>query len=294
VALVVSMHPVGLAAPIALLIAWQRIDHHRRQRLVMIGVTVSMLVMVVVRWGWSGMEGVSSIPQVLTSIWLGSPLIHAPHDWVGYLIGALLLLALVAVPIWRRLDVMSGTLLLAAAIGLYHPDMVWAMMVMVLLYYLGVPSLIALNSRIGSQSVMGQRGVVLLVITVVALLCMQSLKQMAQIRTSGVMVASDRLISVLADDAALEDQPFMAASQWPGRTMLACRRDVFPLPPASEDIEKFRHNIQPLSHIAFDYQRPERQALAHSLAAVNPEWETVAITDGGVVLKRRQSTTPKK
>ncbi|MDQ6964191.1 MAG: hypothetical protein Q9M13_04640, partial [Mariprofundales bacterium] len=32
VALVVSMHPVGLAAPLALLAAWQRIHHHRRRR----------------------------------------------------------------------------------------------------------------------------------------------------------------------------------------------------------------------------------------------------------------------
>ncbi|MDQ6964866.1 MAG: hypothetical protein Q9M13_08110, partial [Mariprofundales bacterium] len=264
-----------------------RIHHHRRRRMVMIGVVVSTAVMVLVRWGWSGIEDISAAPQVLADIWLGSPLVHGSHDWVGYLIGVLLLTALVAVPIWRRLDLMAGTLLLAGVIGLYHPDQVWSMMVAVLLYYLGVPALIRLNSRVGGNSVAGQRGLVLLVVTVVALISMQSLKQMSHIRVDGLRSPSDHLLALLADDAESVDAPFLAASQWPGRTMLACRRDVFPLPPASEDPVKFQHNIKSLTHIVFNHHRPELAALAHSLAVVNAEWETVALSDGGVLLKRR-------
>jgi len=287
VALVVSMHPIGLAAPIALLVAWQRIHQNSKRRMVMVGVAISMTVMVLVRWGWSGIEELSAIPQLLTDIWLGSPLVHGDHDWVGYLIGTLLLLALVTVPIWRRLDLMAGTLLLAGVIGLYHPDGVWAMMVMALLYYLGVPALIQLNAKIGGNHGAGQRGLVLVVVTLVALVCMQSMKQMGHIRDSALLSPSDRLIGVLAADAAVVDAPFLAASQWPGRTMLACRRDVFPLPPASDDIDKFESNIKPLTHIVFNHHQTEFQPLSHSLAAVNADWETVALTDSGVVLKRR-------
>ena len=292
VALVVSIHPVGLAAPIALLVAWQRIPHQqRKQRIVMIGVAISMVVMVLVRWGWSGMEDVTPIPRVLSDIWLGSPLIHGAHDWLGYLIALLLLAALVAVPIWRRLDLMAGTLLLAGVIGLFHPDAVWATMVMTLLYYLGMPALIRLNTTIGGASLIGKRGLVLLLVTVVAVVCMQSMKQMAQIRPSGLKSPSDMLISVLAQDAAMRDRPFQAASQWPGRTMLATRRDVFPLPPVSDDIDRLRRNVKPLTHMVFDYRAPRLQPLTHSMAALNGEWETVAITAAGVALRRRATAS---
>ncbi|MDX8410212.1 MAG: hypothetical protein R8J84_09285 [Mariprofundales bacterium] len=287
VALVVSLHPIGLAAPIALLIAWRRMPKHRKQRHVLLGIVISTLVMIFLRWGWSGLEAPSTIPAVLTDIWLGSPLLHGAHDWVGYLIAMLLLAALAAVPIWRRLDLMSGMLLLAGLIGLYHPDHVWALIVCALLYFLGVPALIQINQRIGGAGVMGQRGLVMVVVMAVALVCMQSGKQMSQIRTSQLKAADDALIELAAGDAEDVGKPFLAASQWPGRTMLASRRDVFPLPPASDDPEKFKHNVKKLTHILFDSRLEKHAPLARNMAAVADQWETVAINRAGVLVKRR-------
>lgn len=291
VAFVVSLHPIGMAAPIALLIAWRRIGRHRRRRLIMAAITATATGVALLRWGWSGMEDPGAIPSVLGDIWLGPPMIHPPHLWLGYLIGLLLLAALVAIPIWRRLDLMAGMLLVAGLIGLYHPDHAWALVVAAFFYYLGIPVLIRLNSRIGGGGMAGQRGLVLLVVALVAMLCSQSGKAMSRIRTEGLKSPTDLLISVVARDAADLHRPFLAASQWPGRTMLATRRDVFPLPPADGDVERFKRNIAPLTHILFDERNPAQRPLVESLATVTGAWETVAITEGGVVLRRRSGGT---
>ncbi|MDQ6950706.1 MAG: hypothetical protein Q9M26_03485 [Mariprofundales bacterium] len=291
VALVVSIHPIGLAAPIALIIAWWRIKHHCNQRLILIGVALTTMVMVWIRWGWSGLDTPSAIPAVLSQIWLGSPLIHAPHLWVGYLLAALLLTALAMIPIWRRLDLMSGTLLLAGLIGLYHPDHAWALMVCALLYFLGTPALIRFNHYIGGKGIMGQRGLVMAGVMVIAILCMQSGKLMTHIRTDQIKSPSDALIALAAQDANNHNAPFLAASQWPGRTMLACRRDVVPLPPANDDPKKFSKNIKSLTHIIFNPSIKKNRALAQNMAALVESWETVAINSAGALAKRRITRT---
>jgi len=287
IALVVSIHPIGLAAPIALITAWWRMKQHRKQRVILMGVAITTIIILLIRWGWSGLEDAASIPAILSQIWLGSPLVHTPHLWVGYLLAALLMAALVAIPVWRRLDLMSGMLLVASFIGLYHPDHNWALIVCTLLYFIGIPTLIQLNQRIGGNGLMGQRGLVMLMVMVIAIVCMQSGKLMGHIRTDRMKSPSDALIALAANDARHSNTPFLAASQWPARTMLATRRDVVPLPPANDDPEIFQRNIKTLTHIIFNPTSKTNTALAHDMASVVDNWETVAINSAGALARRR-------
>jgi len=96
----------------------------------------------------------------------------------------------------------------------------------------------------------------------------------------------DQFIAVLQKEAetAPVDQ-FIAASQWPARTLLVTRRDVLPLPPVSTDIQDFEAKIKGITHIVFNPQQKEMHDLARNMAALSHKYETIALLPGGVVVK---------
>jgi hypothetical protein len=76
------------------------------------------------------------------------------------------------------------------------------------------------------------------------------------------------------------------ASQWPGRTMVACACTVLPLPPALEDAGRFVANLRGLSWVLFDARDPAQAALRGNFAMLGGGIvETISIQPGGVLLR---------
>jgi hypothetical protein len=78
------------------------------------------------------------------------------------------------------------------------------------------------------------------------------------------------------------------ASQWPGRTMIACRCNTLPLPPASDDPVRFAANLRGIRYVLFDPRDRVNQPLAQNFAQLGgAAAETVALQAGGVLLRLR-------
>jgi len=294
-AMAVSMHPMGLAVPIALAIHWLRNapDAGKARRIIGSMAFVSIF-MVFVRWGWYGIAAASDNPlSTLGDSLLGSPLLHESGFGAGMLLGALLLIV-IAVQAWRRTnDPVSIMLIAACLIGSLNADHVWSMICLATALYLGLPLLIELNERIGNRSLLGQRGILLFLVVAIATISMINTRQMSIVAKQHMKGPVDALISVLENEAENPDAPFIAASQWPARTLLACRRDVLPLPPASEDVEVFRKQTSGLTHIAFNPHQESMHTLSRNAAAMSDSFETIALQYGGVVLKAKPANTVK-
>jgi len=290
-AMAVSMHPMGLAIPLALSIHWLRSapDAGKARRVIgsMAFVTIFMLF---VRWGWYGIDAASDNPlSTLGDSLLGSPLLHESGIGAGMLLAAILLMV-IAVQAWRRInDPVAMMLIAASLIGTLNADHAWSLICLTTALYLGLPLLIELNERIGNRSLIGQRGILLLLVIAIATVAMINTRQISIVAKQHLKGPVDALISVLENEAGNTDTPFIAASQWPARTLLACRRDVLPLPPASEDVAAFRKQTSGLTHIAFNPHQESMHALSRNAAAMSDSFETIALQFGGVVLKAKPS-----
>jgi hypothetical protein len=152
--------------------------------------------------------------------------------------------------------------------------------------YLGVPLLIKLNERIGWRGMVGQRGLVLIVVMVIAVMVTSTAKISYATHHMELKSETDQVIAVLEREAqsAPVDQ-FIAASQWPARTLLVTRRDVLPLPPANPNIQDFETNIKGITHLAFNPKQKDMHALARNMAALSDKYETIALMQSGVVVK---------
>jgi len=290
-ALAVSLHPMGLALPLAVIWRWLRENDERKKArrmiLAMVGTSVIMLFL---RWGWYGMDAAAANPlSVLADALIGSPLLHAANSWgMGLIVADLGLVAIIATLLIRKLDIDSTALMLivASAIGVLHADHAWVLIYWATTLYLGVPLLIKLNERIGWRGISGQRGLVLIVVMALVVMATSAAKNSYATRQMELKDRTDQIIAVLQKEAetAPVDQ-FIAASQWPARTLLVTRRDVLPLPPVSTDIQDFEAKIKGITHIVFNPQQKEMHDLARNMAALSHKYETIALLPGGVVVK---------
>ncbi|RMH59326.1 MAG: hypothetical protein D6678_07960 [Zetaproteobacteria bacterium] len=285
-AMAVSLHPMGLAIPAVLLWQWWRADAWQQARGKFLGLLLATVVICYIRWGWYGMEAGADNPLVmLGDALLGSPLLRSPGWGTGLILFDLLLIT-AGVHLWRKCaDPLALMLMLASAIGLLAANHSWAFLSWTAILLLGIPLLIEANTRWGWRSLLGQRGVLLLVVCVVATISMNADRNLARVSALHLKNNTDMVIAVLAQEAADASKPFIAASEWPARTLLACRRDVLPLPPVNKDLATFRKQISGLTHLAFDPRAPRNHDLTRAMAALSHEWETIALLPGGVVLK---------
>ncbi len=289
VAITVSLHPMGLAYPLALAWRWHKDPKSQQQKKqVWIGISIASAIILAMQTGWIALDWLANPLESLSHALLGntnlSPL--AEPRWIPGLILALLL----AIVLWKDArnllnDLFGSTLLAALLIGLLCADDSWAMITLALLLYRGTPLLIQLNQRLGrSGGFIGQRGLVMTVLFISATVFMQADRAFATLLASGQLSPSDELIQVLAREAEDHERPFLAASQWPARTMLASRRDVLPLPPAAENGETQLQIMTGLTHLIFVHNDPQYSALARNLAEVSDRAKTLAILPGGVLI----------
>lgn len=290
-ALALSMHPMGLAVPLALGIHWWRNSSDAgKTRRMLLSVSFVTVFMLFIRWGWYGMDDAVANPlSILGNSILGSPLLHDSSTGFGMLIAAFLLIA-IGIQTYRRVnDPVSIMLVIASLIGALHADHAWVFIAWATTLYLGLPLLIELNQRIGGRSLMGQRGILLVLVVCIATISMLNTRQAGQIAKLHMKGPVDAVISVLELEAADREKAFVAASQWPARTLLVCRRDVLPLPPSKEDPEAFRMQTDGLTHIAFNPQFEGLRQLTRNVASMSDSFETIAILQGGVVVKAKET-----
>ncbi len=283
-----TLHPIGLAYVLMLAWTWYKnpIDAHQRRH-VLIGLALVTILLLVLRQGWETIPWLSNPLLSLAQAHQIVPELTQPNWFVGGLLAALL-----AITAWvdRRFlstDPVGLMFLLALGIGLLAADQNWALLAVALLLYRGIPHLIALNQHSEGTGLIRQRGIVIIVLFIATTTFMLTDKTRALALKQEIFSPQDQLIRQLALEAADPEQEFRAASQWPGRTMLAVRRDVFPLPAAQADGESFLKSITGITHMIFDHKAPENLALGKNIAELSGIAETLALEESGVIIHIR-------
>jgi len=293
VALAVSIHPVGLAYPLALAYIWatrQCEQSQERKKSIFIGVLIASALIITFRMGWQdGIAWLSNPIQTLADAFANgySQLVEPANQAIG----AIILAVVGLVAFYDRkflLKDLPGTILLfGLVIGLIAADGSWALFAVTLLLFRGFHLLIAFNNSFKTDSLIGKRGLVIACAFILATAFMHVDKQYTQNLNLELYTQEDELIRTLCENPIVLDQeiPFKAASQWPAKTLIACRRDVFPLPSATETGPELLEKIQGITHLAFNHNLEKNKALAQNIAELPGHTRTIALQPGGVVIQ---------
>lgn len=302
VAFAVSIHPIGLATALVLAVLWwfDRKQLPKKRRNVLIALSIGVIIPLLLRMGWPDIATLSTpfLPFV-SSMFLGPDLLSisgSTRTGVGLVCMVLLALVFAAHMMRRTSDPFALFLMVGLIIGSFHINAVWLFMAAVALLYLGAPVLIDCNQRFGWSGIVGQRGVVLLLVFIMATAAMVTDRNYRSIEKKHLLTETDQLIAQLASEAGNKNMPFLAASQWPARTMLAVKRDVFPLPYGREgdDPQVFLQRIQGVTHFVFNPTQEVNRGLVRQFSALSAYYETIALSQNGVILKVRPSVEPNK
>ena len=288
-----SIHPIALAYPIALVMEWYRhpVDS-RHQRHVYIGLGCAVIFSQLLHPAWPGQDWLQNPLTVLASSLLGPTPDSSPEWPVGFVIASVLIPLMIRD---RRLlvtDLLYRMIFFAIVIGLFAADQTWNLIIVSCLLILGINFLIDVNKKLGGHSFAGQRGLVMLVVFITATVFMQGDKAHQTVIDANRLDPHDKLIQTLA--AELEDnkdKSILIMSQWPGKTMLATRRPVVPLPPDYKDTKTLLKNINKISHIIFDPRTANNRSLSRQLSTLSAQTETIALERGGVIIQMRHAET---
>lgn len=305
----ITLHPAGLAYPLALLWTWYRTPLNTKHRNYFFGgIVFTVLLALVLTLGWSHVEWFTNPIKGLSSLLLGS----ADSDEIGAFrwitgIGMLFILLLV---IWKQAsnlwaDLLGRILLVALIIGVLTGDEIFSMVALTTCLYWGLPLL--LQKRTSShRGFWGQRGVVLLLTVVISTTFMTIDKARYQKVLEGKLAPRDNLIKALVENIesfskdehkqnSPTEKPFRIASQWPARTMLACQCDTLPLPPSAKDEQALFAMLRGVNYLIFDPRDPVNSSLSHNLALMDAgKVETVALQQGGVIVEIKESPFAQK
>ena len=306
-ALSVSLHPAGLAYPLALLWSWYKepLDP-KQQKYFFIGVSFVVLITLLIRMGWHDLDWLQNPLNSLASIVLG-PSINNEMTATRWVAGSVILLVLATVVLkqYRNLwsDFTGRTLLIGLIIGVATSDPAWALIALSIALYFGFPLLLG-EQQSTAGGLVRQRGIALTFIIILSTLFMRADRTHYETRQLGLLSEQDQLIKALSEEAentrkATEENgnnstaPHLrVASQWPSRTMVACRCDTFPLPPAAKDPQAQLAIMHSITHLLFDPRQPENILLARNLAALGGDTaETIFLQPEGVLLRFKSTTT---
>ena len=202
----VTLHPVGLAYPLALIWTWYKNPVDRTHRnYVLVGIASAAIIALALTSGWNGIEWFGNPIKSLSSLVLGpadSDAFGAFHWICG--VGMLLVLILV---VWKQArilwaDFLGRILLLALFIGALTGDDTFGILALVICLYWGIPLL--LQKPISSQGgFLGQRGVVLFLSILISTSFMMIDKATYQTLPMAKLSSRDSIIKALAEDSGL-------------------------------------------------------------------------------------------
>lgn len=297
VAIAVTLHPMGLAYPLALAWQWkQNPKSDKQKKQVWTGIGITVVVILAMQTGW------------IDIAWKSNPVVSLHKAIMGYnlrdpfvdnLAAGIIFLVPIIYLLFRDYknmlnDLMGTMILFSLLIGLVAADNNWAMIAVVFLLYRGIPALIAVNKSLHRFGFAGQRGIVFFAIFIMTFIFMQADKSYAKQLTLGAETPKDQLIQRLAQEAQEKDKPFLAASEWPAQTMIICKRDVVKLPPAKEngtallESMKSKRSNKQITHVIFNHRNPQNHDLSRNIADLVGATETLDIQQQGVIVKIRE------
>lgn len=295
----VSLHPAGLAYPVALTVHWLRESPQRRDRQVaLIAIPLSVILVLAMRLGWSGMP-LGREPLTAAAGLFGADGAQESLS-VAASLGGLALIGLglaVAIHERRRLwaDLCGATLLLGPVFGAACADGSWALLMLALVLYGGIPWLLRACAALAAHGPLVQRGWlwVLLVLVLTGFLRADR-SDLASARRP-LLSAEDELIRDFADglNAVLGHAPttgqagmILVATPWPARTSLACKCAALPLPPPAKDPETQLAMMRGVSYIILSDSLDSRP-LANNFSRLGARIEVLSKQAGGVILRIR-------
>lgn len=300
-AFAVSLHPAGLAYPLSLLWAWrtQPIDR-RQQKIFFIGIGAVVLLTLVMRMGWQDITLWQNPVQSAATLLWGPSLDEGltAMDWITGITVLVLLLAL-ALGQRKRLwqDLMGRNLLLGTVLGFCVGDATWSFLALVFLLFAGAPVLLQPRPWFEGRGFLIQRGWLWLLLLVVAAVFMRADRTHHDQIHLQMLSAQDQLIKTFADDinalraeSDAKNTPMpriRVASQWPARTMVACRCDALPLPPAAPNSAAQMVMLKGVSYLLLAPMDNRNLGLAANLAQLGTQVETLSLQPGGVLLRVR-------
>lgn len=302
----VSLHPAGLAYPLALLWSWRSVPaNQQHQRFLLAGIIFVVSFFLIpkylfsVRVVWNDLIWLHNPLKSLSTIFSGSSLDDADPilQWLpgGLVLGLALVVFLFDFrKLWQ--DLTGRMLLIGSLIGAFVGDQAWALIVLCLVLYFGIPLLLRAYQAPREGGFMKQRGLALLVVFLCSIFFMRADKAYYEVGNAGTLTAQDELIKTLAlaaegerqaaeaDESGKTYHRFRVASEWPARTMLACKCDTFLLPPVEKDPQTQLAKLRGISFLLFDPKRTANIDLTHNFALLGGEVETVSLQPGGVLL----------
>lgn len=320
----VSLHPAGLAYPLALIWSARSGPLDPKYQKYFVGGVVFVLLFFLVpkyllswRVVWNDLAWFQNPLMSLSSIFTGA-LSDDGRPGMQWLYGAFVAaLAVVVVLIKRRelwSDLTGRTLLLALLIGAAVGDQAWAMIALCMVLYFGLLMLLRPTQGAPSSGFMKQRGWVLALLFICATFFMQADKAYFELGKNGALSAQDQLIRTLvvaaegdrsardAEDGDKKRAPFIVASEWPGRTMLACKCNTLPLPPVERDAHQQPDpqaqfaKLRGVTYMLLDPKQTANIDLVRNLSLLGAVVETTSLQPGGVLLHVKEeaaSTTLK-
>ncbi len=291
----ISIHPAGLAYPLALAWEWRKNPLNQTQaRQMQIGIGIASVIALLLNyllsnptfdWGLNPLAtlGAAALGRIPGD---PSPLNYTPGILPGLIIAAIVFA-------YRKKivsELMPRMLLLGGLLGLVVADYGWAMIMLALVLYCGMPLLIKLNNTMGANSFAGQRGLVMGVIFILCILFMFGDRSYRSSNILATLEPHDELIKTLTIETESLENNFFTSSEWPARTMLALKRPVFPLPPAFASPEELLKNIDKIDFIIFNPNNPANKQLRDQLANLTKQTETLVQSRNGVIIKVRHDT----
>lgn len=296
-----SLHPAGLALPLALGWSWRTLPQARKfQNIFLAALVFASCFILPMRDGWLDLNWLQNPVFSLSSVFTGSP-VQDEFSWAAQWLPGAAVIALavfVAARKWREAwaEVAGRSLLGGVIIGAFVGDHAWAMLVLAFVLYYGLPMLVP--AKKGKSE---GRSALLGVVFACTTIFMLADKTYYVSTHHGPLTVQDGLIKDIAQAAAAERKAadaandagasthFLVASEWPGRTMIACKCDVLPLPPTkAHSPQKQLATLRGIDYMLFNPKQTSNLELAHNLALLGGAIETVSLESGGVIVRVHQ------
>ncbi len=298
----VSLHPAGVAYPAMLMFTWWRDPPDQRHReFFLIGIPLVVVLVLAMRLGWPGTIWWQNPLPAAAAVFNGSGILGQLSN--AELLGGLSLIALtaaIALHEGKRLlaDLTGGTLLIAVLIGAVAADRAWAMLMLALLLYGGLPWLLRACAPLAGRGLLVQRGWLWLLLLLICTAFMRTNRNDFELGRDKLLSAEDQVISDFAQGvnslratagATTEHPaaPVLVASSWPARTSIACKCDGLPLPPAAKDPSSQLAMMRGVSYVILG-DTFQDHALAINFAQLGSQIEVLSREPGGVILHFRQ------
>jgi len=150
----------------------------------------------------------------------------------------------------------------------------------------GLHGLVLVNNRFGGHNLIRRRGMVAVCVLAISMGFMLVDKQRFLFNRAHGMHRVDSLIARLSDLTSDRKDKGMVASQWPGRTILATRRDALPLPPVrKDDPDGFLRQMHGVRFMMFNHHNPRMKAMNRQVAELSNRIKTEAMLPGGIILR---------